>query len=143
MSTAEPAELLRRFHEAWAPFWSRIAAVDATASRTPPFEGGWPLALTLAHCARWEVWTYNAVTVRVTDGTAPSMAGAEHWNEHWAAEDRDITLTNARQRLGASHERLATLLDALRPDHWDDVVRRTVDFCTFHHYSEHISDVPA
>lgn len=143
MSDNTSTSLLRRFHDEWQPFWNRIEALDAAALRTLPANGEWPFALTLAHCARWEDWTFASVNNHVYDGAAPSMAGVEHWNDQWAAEDRDVTPEDARSRLGEAHERLAALIESLHPDQWDDVVRRTIDFCTFHHYSEHIGDLPA
>lgn len=135
-------ELLRRFHDGWRPFWSRIEALDAAALRAIPGDSAWPLGLILAHCARWEDWNYETITKHISDGSAPSMARFEKWNEQWATEDRNVTPEDARRWLGEAHGRLATLLDALLPEQWDGVVSRCIEACTFHHYGEHIDSLP-
>ena len=143
MNTTDATELLRRFHDDWQPFWSRIEALDGAALRVIPADNSWPRGVILAHCARWEDWNFHSITKHISDGSAPSMAGFEQWNERWASEDRDATPEDARRWLGQAHERLATLLDSLRPEQWDEIVSRCIEACTFHHYGEHIAALPA
>ena len=143
MSEDKRASLLRQFEEGWRPFWSGVEALDADALRAVPSGSAWPLGLILAHCARWEDWNYETISNHVRDGSTPSMAGFEQWNDQWASEDRDVTPENARRWLGEAHERLRALLAGLRPEQWDDLVVRCIEACTFHHYGEHIADVRA
>ena len=139
----EQLTLLERFHADWAPFWGRVEALDAATLRRGADDDSWPIGLILAHCARWEDWNYETITNHLRDGSAPSMTGFAQWNEQWASVDRSVPPDEARRWLGDAHERLRTLLDGLRADQWDELVSRCVEACTFHHYGEHIDDLPA
>lgn len=143
MTADKATSLLQRFNEDWRLFWSRVQSLDAAALRSIPAGDVWPVGLILAHCARWEDWNHDTITNHLRDDSAPNMAGFDQWNEQWATQDRDVTPEDARRWLGESHERLRSLLDALRPDQWDALVCRCIEECTFHHYSEHIDSLPA
>jgi hypothetical protein len=145
MTEDKRTSLLRRFEDDWQPFWSRVEALDADGLRKSPTggTGAWPTGLILAHCARWEDWNYDTITKHLHDGSTPSMAGVDQWNEQWAAQDRHVRPEDARRWLGEAHERLPALLDGLRPEQWDDLVSRCVEACTFHHYGEHLDSLPA
>ena len=134
--------LVRRFEEDWRPFWTRVAKLDAEGLRKIPTGSTWPTWLILAHCARWEDWNHDTISTHLSDGSTPSMAGFDQWNEEWAREDRDMTPEDARRWLGEAHERLRLLLDGIRAEQWDDLVSRCIEACTFHHYGEHIGDLP-
>ncbi len=116
LSEDERTSLLRRFEGDWRPFWSRVEALDADALRRSPTSSAWPIGIILAHCARWEDWNYDTITNHVGDGSTPSMAGFDQWNQRWAGEDRKVTPEGARRWLGEAHERLRSLIDGLRPE---------------------------
>jgi DinB superfamily len=135
--------LLRQLDEGWTPFWARVERLDSEALRNDAHGTAWSIALILAHCARWEDWSFQAVVSHLRTGAAPDMTGVESWNDRWASEDRRISGEEARRWLGESHGRLRELLVAMRPEQWDEVVSRTIEWCTFHHYGEHLSSLPA
>lgn len=145
----EPAEtreeLLRKMRESRAGLEASLRDITDEEMLQPGMTGRWSGKETLAHIARWDDATADMLLGYLRDGVkrGSEYADYEAWNARWEAEDRDITLAEARSRFAGAHATLLGTLERIPPDRWDDEVARWTRITGVEHYQEHTDVIRA
>ena len=134
-----PAAVLHRIDDLYVQLLSTLEAGSAESSQHG-FTGEWSAKDVVAHLGRWEAVALEAVNGR-RKGASPAedYDDYQRWNELWASEDQNISWEAARERWRNSHQQLRALLGEIKPEEWDDFVRKWVEGSTYGHYEEHLS----
>ncbi len=127
-----------------AQVWDQLDALLRQHATTPNLhaEGAaeWSSRDVYAHLARWIGRTVEQVQRKSAgvDWLPPLTGTDDEINERWAAEDRALTLKQAREWCIATTETLRRLIEDLSVDQWNRFGRRCMEDIDGGHYRAHI-----
>ena len=131
---AAELEQVSALHERFSALVSDLAA-DGAEERG--HRGTWSVKDAVAHVARWDELKLREIAAELS-GTAPAAEPDYRvLNARWLAEDADLPISVARERLATAHEAYRSLLQSLSDEQWASLARRHVEW-TIAHYERHV-----
>ena len=107
-------QLLKRLDTAWVAFNESYAGLSDAQLMVPGVTGEWSVRDILAHVTTWEEEALNHLPLILKGGTPPRYSvrygGIDAFNDLMTKQKRNLSLTEVREQLGATHGRLVEFL---------------------------------
>ena len=136
-------QLLKRLDYAWVAFNGSYAGLSAVQLMEAGVTGAWSVRDILAHVTTWEEEVLKHLPLILKGGTPPRYSvrygGIDAFNAHMMEQKRNLSLSEVREQLAATHSRLVDFIQSV-PDHQLIVERRfrhRLRLDTYSHYPIH------
>lgn len=134
--------VLKRLDAAWAEFRESYAGLPDAQLTEPGVTGEWSVKDILAHVTTWEEEALNCLPIVIAGGRPPRYAlrgGIDVFNAEMAAQKRDLSLSDAAQKLDETHCRLIDFIQGVPADQFAPESRfcRRLRLDTYNHYPKH------
>jgi hypothetical protein len=138
----EAARLIGRLESAFAAFEESFAGLPDVVLVQPGAAGDWSVKDVLAHVSTWEEEALEHLPTIAVGGTPPRYAatgGIDAFNARAAERNRELSLSDVRRMLEASHRRLVEYLLRVPSDLLAEETRfrRRLRVDTYGHYRLH------
>ena len=136
-------ELLKRLDKAWEAFRESYAGLSNAELLEPGVSGAWSVRDIIAHVTWWEEEALTHLPLILKGGTPPRYSvrygGIDAFNAHMTEQKRSLSLSEVREQLAATHDRLIEFIQSA-PEHQligDTRFRRRLRLDTYGHYPIH------
>jgi hypothetical protein len=136
-------QLLKRLDTAWAAFNESYAGLSDAQMTRAGVTGAWSVRDIVAHVTTWDEEALEHLPLILRGGTPPRYSvrygGIDAFNARRTEQKRDLSLSEVRAQLAATHGRLVDLIERV-PDHHligETRFRRRLRLDTYGHYPLH------
>jgi hypothetical protein len=136
-------QLLKRVDKAWEAFNESYAGLSDVQLMEAGVTGAWSVRDILAHVTTWEEEALKHLPRILKGGTPPRYSllygGIDSFNTRMTEEKRNLSLSEVREQLAATHRRLVALIQSA-PEHQligHTRFRRRLRLDTYSHYTIH------
>jgi hypothetical protein len=136
-------QLLKRVDKAWEAFNESYAGLSDVQLMEAGVTGAWSVRDILAHVTTWEEEALKHLPRILKGGTPPRYSllygGIDAFNTRMTEEKRNLSLSEVREQLAATHRRLVALIQSA-PEHQlngHTRFRRRLRLDTYSHYTIH------
>jgi len=132
-------QLIARIDKPWRAFNDACAGLPEAAMLDPGVVEGWSVKDMIAHVATWDNEALKALPLIMQSKRPPRYGGVDNFNASQYDANARLSLTQAREALAATHERLLALIDSV-PESWfegETRFRHRLRLDTWAHYPEH------
>lgn len=132
-----------RIDKQWRAFNDTIAGVSDAAMLETGVVEGWSVKDVIAHVATWDGEALKALPLIMQAKRPPHYGGVDNFNARQYDANARLSLSQARDALAATHQRLLAFLDSV-PESWFAIetrFRHRLRLDTWGHYPEHTQAV--
>jgi hypothetical protein len=136
-------QVLKRLDKAWVTFNETYAGLSEAQMLEPGVTGAWSVRDTLAHVTSWEEEALKHLPLILKGGTPPRYSvqhgGIDAFNARMTEQKRNLSLSEVRAQLAATHSRLVDLVQSA-PEHQligETRFRHRLRLDTYGHYPLH------
>ena len=135
--------LLKRLDNAWEAFNESYAGLSDVQLMEAGVTGAWSVRDTLAHVTTWEEEALTHLPLILKGGTPPRYSerygGLDAFNARMTEQKRSLSLSEVREQLAATHDRLIEFIQRAPEHHLigNTRFRRRLRLDTYGHYPIH------
>jgi hypothetical protein len=143
----ERGQLLKRVDKAWQAFNESYAGLSDGQLMEAGVTGAWSVRDILAHVTTWEEEALKHLPLILKGGTPPrysvAYGGIDAFNARTTEEKRGLSLSEVREQLAATHNRLLELIRSAPEDQLmgDTRFRRRLRLDAYGHYPLHAEGI--
>jgi hypothetical protein len=112
-------QVLKRLDKAWVAFNESYAGLSDAQVIEPGVTGAWSVRDTLAHVTAWEEEALKHLPLILKGGMPPRYSvqygGIDAFNARMTEQKRNLSLSEVRTQLAATHGRLVDFIQSARP----------------------------
>jgi hypothetical protein len=135
--------LLKRLDNAWKAFNESYGGLSDVQLMEAGVTGAWSVRDILAHVTTWEEEALTHLPLILKGGTPPRYSvrygGLDAFNARMTEQKRSLSLSEVREQLAATHDRLIELIQSVPEHHLisNTRFRRRLRLDTYGHYPIH------
>ena len=137
------SQLLRRLEKAWLDFQQSYAGLAERDLHWHGVTGTWSVRDIIAHVTTWEEEALTHLPLILKGGTPPRYSvrygGLDAFNARMTEQKRSLSLSEVREQLAATHDRLIEFIQRVPEHHLigNTRFRRRLRLDTYRHYPIH------